>query len=68
MSQLEGYLDQAYRSGSYVEVTVVHGLGTGALREGTHKILGKLPYVKTFRDGGAGHGGSGATVVEFDRD
>lgn len=68
MTALALYLDQAYRSGSHVEVTVVHGLGTGVLREGTHKLLKKLPYVKKFRDGGAGHGGAGATLIEFDRD
>lgn len=67
MRELSLYLDMAYRSGAYAEVTVVHGLGTGALREGTLKILKKLPYVKTFRDGGAGHGGTGATIIEFDR-
>ncbi|MGZ3707550.1 MAG: Smr/MutS family protein, partial [Bdellovibrionota bacterium] len=68
MSELARYLDHAYRSGHLVEVRVVHGLGTGAIREGTRKLLGKLPYVKAFRDGGAGQGGSGATIVEFDRD
>ena len=66
MAELERYLDQAYRSGERVEVTVVHGLGTGALREGTRKILGTLPYIKTFRDGGTGAGGAGATIVEFE--
>ncbi len=68
MSALEQYLDHAYRSGAYVEVTIVHGLGTGAVREGTRKVLKGLPYIKTYRDGGAGHGGTGATLVEFDRD
>jgi len=67
MSRLEHYLDQAYRSGNQLEVTLIHGLGTGALREGAHQILRKLPYIKSFRDGGAGHGGAGATIVEFDR-
>jgi DNA mismatch repair protein MutS2 len=68
MSQLEHYLDYAYRSGYLAEVTIVHGLGTGALREGAHKLLHQLPYIKNFRDGGAGHGGAGATIVEFERD
>jgi DNA mismatch repair protein MutS2 len=68
MSELEHYLDQAYRSGGRAQVTIVHGMGTGALREGTRKLLGTLPYVKDFRDGGAGGGGPGATLVEFDRD
>jgi DNA mismatch repair protein MutS2 len=67
MSQLRSYLDMAYRSGALAEVTVIHGLGTGAIREGARKLLGKLPYVKSFNDGGVGRGGSGATVVEFDR-
>ena len=34
MTELERYLDHAYRSGSLMEVTIVHGLGTGAIREG----------------------------------
>jgi DNA mismatch repair protein MutS2 len=63
MSELDRYLDQAFRSNAYVEVTIVHGLGTGALREGTRQRLAKLPYVKTFRDSG----NAGATLVEFDR-
>jgi DNA mismatch repair protein MutS2 len=66
-AELERYLDQAYRSGSFAEVTIVHGLGTGALREGTRQLLAGLPYVKAFRDAGAGQGGSGATLVEFER-
>lgn len=68
MSQLERYLDQAFRSGALAQVTIVHGLGTGALREGTRKVLAGLPYVRDYHDGGAGQGGAGATVVEFDRD
>jgi DNA mismatch repair protein MutS2 len=66
MSQLESYLDQAFRSGALREVTIVHGLGTGAIREGARKLLGELPYIKEFRDGGVGMGGSGATIVEFE--
>lgn len=66
MSQLEQYLDQAYRSGGLAEVTIVHGMGTGALREGTKQLLKRLPYVKTARDGGVGLGGAGATIVEFE--
>ena len=68
MAQLESYLDQAVRSGGLAEVTIVHGLGTGAIREGARRLLKELPYIKEFRDGGAGMGGTGATIVEFDRD
>ena len=67
MQRLEQYIDQAFRSGSLAEVTVGHGLGTGAIREGARALLAKLPYIREYRDGGAGRGGSGATVVEFDR-
>jgi DNA mismatch repair protein MutS2 len=67
MSRLERYLDQVFRYGSFAEVIIIHGLGTGALREGTLQLLRELPYVKTFRDAGAGRGGTGATIVEFDR-
>jgi DNA mismatch repair protein MutS2 len=66
MQQLESYLDRAFRAGRSM-VTVVHGLGTGAIREGARKLLGELPYVKEFRDGGAGGGGAGATIVEFEK-
>ncbi len=65
LSELENYLDRAYRNGK-MQVTVVHGLGTGAIREGTRKLLATLPYVRSYRDGGVGQGGSGATVVDFD--
>lgn len=66
MSQLESYLDLAYRSGARALVTIVHGVGTGAIREGARTLLKGLPYVKEFRDGGAGGGGAGATIVEFE--
>ncbi len=67
MSSLERYLDVAFRSGSLYAVTIVHGFGTGAIREGTRKLLATLPYIKSFRDGNAGEGGQGATIVEFDQ-
>lgn len=66
MQELERYLDRAFRSGR-AEVTVVHGLGTGAIRQGTLELLKSLPYIKSYYDGGAGRGGDGATVVEFSR-
>ena len=66
MSNLEAYLDRAFRSGRSF-VNIIHGIGTGALREGTLKLLSQLPYVHEFRDGGPGGGGAGATVVEFER-
>ena len=44
---------------------VVHGRGTGALRNAVHKHLKKLKYVKDFRLGEFGEGDSGVTIVEF---
>ncbi|MDR3605779.1 MAG: Smr/MutS family protein [Oligoflexia bacterium] len=67
MSEFDSWIDQAFRNGAYVEVTVVHGLGTGAIREAVRAALAKLPYIKEFRDGGPGQGGTGATIVEFHR-
>ena len=64
MSNLEHYLDQAYRSGALAEVVIVHGLGTGALREGTRTLLREIPYIKEYRDGGPGQGGTGATLID----
>jgi DNA mismatch repair protein MutS2 len=66
MRQLENYLDRAFRSGAGT-VTIIHGLGTGAIKEGARRLFAELPYIKTFRDGGPGQGGMGASVVEFDR-
>jgi DNA mismatch repair protein MutS2 len=66
MSELELYLDLSYRSGLLSQVLIIHGLGTGALREGTRKLLKKLPYIKSFSDAGPGSGIGGATQVEFD--
>ncbi|MCM0607371.1 MAG: Smr/MutS family protein [Xanthomonadaceae bacterium] len=66
MHELEKYLDRAFRSGR-AEVTIVHGLGTGTIRQGTLELLKSLPYIKSYYDGGTGRGGDGATVVEFAR-
>lgn len=60
--ELEAYLDRATMN-SYSEVYIIHGKGTGALREGVLKYLKESPYVKSFRIGGHGEGGLGCTVV-----
>ncbi len=64
MSEVETYLDRAYRSGRG-EILVIHGLGTGAIREGVRAYLKKLPYVAEISDGGSGSSPGGATRVRF---
>lgn len=44
-------------------VRVIHGKGSGALREGVHRLLGKLPEVESHHLAGSGSGGWGATWV-----
>ncbi len=44
-------------------VRVIHGKGTGSLREGVHRLLEKLPEVESFQLAGGGSGGWGATWV-----
>lgn len=60
--ELETYLDRAVMN-SYTEVYIIHGKGTGALREGILKYLKNCRYIKEFRIGGHGEGGLGCTVA-----
>ena len=46
-------------------VRVVHGKGTGALRQTVHVILGRLPEVESFATAGEQMGGWGATMVSL---
>ncbi len=54
---------RACKEKGILEIRVIHGKGTGALRETVHAILGKLPEVASFRLAEAGEGGWGATIV-----
>ncbi|MCL6516493.1 Smr/MutS family protein, partial [Alicyclobacillus sp.] len=61
---VDRYLDQAVLSG-LARVTIIHGKGTGALRNGIRRHLSKHPHVASWAPGGPGEGGDGATVVEL---
>ena len=61
---LDSYLDDAYLA-HLDKVRIVHGRGTGALRNAVHQRLRRYKYIKSFRLGGFGEGDSGVTIVEF---
>jgi DNA mismatch repair protein MutS2 len=58
------FLHDKYRDG-YTQVRIIHGKGTGMLRETVRRVLGKHPLVKAFRAGDRWEGGEGVTIVEF---
>lgn len=63
-AKLDKYLDDAYLSG-IPQVRIVHGKGTGALRNGVTSYLYGVPYIKSFRLGEIGEGDAGVTIVDF---
>ncbi len=61
-SLLESYLTECTQAGRR-DVRIIHGKGTGTLRETVHKWLRHSPQVAGFRLGDARSGGWGATLV-----
>jgi len=62
--KLDQYLDDAFITGLY-QVRVVHGKGTGTLRQAVREQLAKHSLVKSYRPGGYGEGGAGVTIVQL---
>ena len=59
---LPHYLNACREKGIY-EVRIIHGKGTGMLRETVYSIIKKMPTVVSFRHAGEDAGGWGATLV-----
>ena len=61
---LDRYMDEAMRA-KLSSVRIIHGKGTGALRQAVHQDLKRNKFVKTFRLGVYGEGEDGVTIAEF---
>ena len=64
LTALERYLEDASLAG-LAKVSVIHGLGTGALRDAVRSDAGAHPLVRAVRAGERGEGGDGVTVVDL---
>ncbi|MBD5483682.1 MAG: endonuclease MutS2 [Lachnospiraceae bacterium] len=64
IAELDKYLDDAYLS-HVPSVRIVHGKGTGALRNAIHQHLKRLKYIDSYRLGEFGEGDSGVTIATF---
>lgn len=64
MSELDAFIDQALLN-NLAQVDIIHGIGTGVIREGVTKYLQRNKHVKTFGYAPQNAGGSGATIVTF---
>lgn len=64
ISMLDKYLDDAYLA-HLTEVRIVHGKGTGALRNGVHQYLRRAKHVKEFHLAAFGEGDAGVTIAVF---
>ena len=64
LPKLDHYLNAAFMAG-LPSVHIVHGKGTGVLRQVVHEVLAEHPLVKSFHLGDYGEGGAGVTIVEL---
>jgi DNA mismatch repair protein MutS2 len=61
---VDAFLDDAFRAGHETAI-IVHGHGTGALKQAIREHLDASRYVKVFRPGDSHEGGDGVTVASF---
>jgi DNA mismatch repair protein MutS2 len=64
LDALERYLDTAYLAG-LPWVRIIHGKGTGKLRQAVRETLSGHPHIKSFESGGEKEGGDGVTVAKL---
>lgn len=64
IAELDKYLDDAYLA-HIPSVRIVHGKGTGALRNAVQQYLRRLPYIAEFHLGEYGEGDAGVTIATF---
>ena len=64
IAELDKYLDDAYIA-HLPSVRIVHGKGTGALRDAVHQHLKRQNYIKSYKLAEFGEGDAGVTIVEF---
>ncbi|MBI3161478.1 MAG: endonuclease MutS2 [Anaerolineales bacterium] len=64
LDKMERYLEQAYLSG-LPWVRIIHGKGTGKLRQSVREALKGHAYVKSFEEGASNEGGEGVTVAKL---
>ena len=64
LPRLDKYLNDAFMAGLY-QVRIIHGKGTGTLRQVVREKLSHHPLVESHRPAGYGEGGAGVTIVEL---
>jgi DNA mismatch repair protein MutS2 len=67
LAELDRFLDNAFR-GRMPWVRIIHGKGTGKLKDAVRQSLRKNSHITSWEEGKDGEGGAGVTVVKFEDD